>query len=92
VGSEDSLLRADLESIYAFTHKGWNPHIVENEVPADLDHVNHSPRFYVVVDGQKGTEDDNTTAAPGSGKHLVISFRSDNSNISIPGLQTCYHR
>jgi hypothetical protein len=77
VGSEDSLLRADLESIYTFTHKGWNPHIVGNKVPANLDPVNRNPRLYVVVEDREDSEQTNTTAAPGSGKRL--------SSVSIVG-------
>jgi len=72
VGSEDKLLRDDLEHIYAFTHKEWNPHVVENEVPASLEFVNRSPSLYVVLKNQEDTDQTNTTATPGSGK-LVIS-------------------
>lgn len=71
MGSEDRLLRADLEHIYAFTHKAWNPHVVESEVPANLDHLNRNPRLYVVVDDQEDTDQANVTATPGSGKRDV---------------------
>ncbi|GFG37094.1 hypothetical protein Cfor_05763 [Coptotermes formosanus] len=66
VGSEDSLLTADLGNIYAFTHKAWSPHVPENEVPANMEHVNRSPRLYVVLDDQDDTEQVNVTATPGS--------------------------
>ncbi|XP_021914765.1 uncharacterized protein LOC110827422 [Zootermopsis nevadensis] len=76
VGREDSLLRADLGSIYAFTHKGWNPHIVENEVPAHLDTVNRNPRLYVVVDDREDAEQTNTTSVPGSENKREVDPRS----------------
>ena len=72
MGSEDSLLRADLENMYTFTHKAWNPHVVENEVPANLEHVNRNPRLYVVLNDQEDTDQANMTATAGTGK-LVVS-------------------
>jgi hypothetical protein len=71
VGSEDRFLRADLENIYAFTHKEWNPHVVENAVPANLEFVNRSPRLYVVLKDQKDTDQANVTTPVDSGKLAV---------------------
>lgn len=72
MGSEDRLLRTDLENIYAYKHKAWNPHAVENEVPARLDFVNRNPRLYVVLSNQEDTDNASTTATARSGK-LVVS-------------------
>jgi len=72
VESEDRLLKADLENIYAFTHKEWNPHAVENEVPAKLEFVNRHPRLYVVLNSQEDTEQANKTVTAVSGKLVVF--------------------
>jgi hypothetical protein len=71
VGSDDSLLNADLESIYGFTRKVWSPHIIENGIPANLDHTSRNSRLYLVLDDQEGDEETNTTATPDSGKPHV---------------------
>jgi hypothetical protein len=65
VGSEDSLLRADLE-------KARNPVIVENEVPANLESVTRNPMLYGVLKDQEDTDQANITATAESGK-LVVS-------------------
>lgn len=72
VGSEDRLLRTDPENIYAFKHKGWNPHVVENEDPARLEFVNRNPRLYVVLNNQEDTDSVNTTATPESDNKRVV--------------------
>jgi hypothetical protein len=71
VGSDSSLLTGDLESMYGFKRKVWSPHIIENGVPADLDHTSHNSRLYLVLDDQEGIEETNTTATPDSGKRHV---------------------
>jgi hypothetical protein len=72
VGSEDSVLKADLEKIYAFTHKERDPRLLEYEVPAKLDYVNCNPRACIGSLTQKDTDQANRTATAGSGK-LVVS-------------------
>ncbi|XP_069686272.1 uncharacterized protein [Periplaneta americana] len=74
VNNEEGLLRADLESIYAFTHKSWNPHILENEVSQDMvDPVSRDPRVYVVLDDdEESNSTSSTTSKPSdSGKREV---------------------
>jgi hypothetical protein len=71
VGSDSSLFSGDFESMYGLTQKVWSPHVVENEVPADLDHASRSPRLYLALDDQEGIEETNTTVTPRSSKRHV---------------------
>jgi hypothetical protein len=85
VGSEDSLLRTDLENIYDFTHKAWHPHVVQNEVPANLERVNRNPRLYVVLNDQKDPGQTNITTTADSGKRGVAKacIRRWIANVSL---------
>lgn len=74
-GNEGSLLSGDVESIDEFTRKIWSPHIIENGIPADLDHTSRNSRLYLVLDDQEGIEETNTTVTPDSGKwHVSTHF------------------
>ncbi|PSN53289.1 hypothetical protein C0J52_04660, partial [Blattella germanica] len=66
--SEDGLLRADLESLYAFTHKTWSPHVVDNEVPVELDRTNRNPRLYVMETEDEESEQNNSTVTTETGE------------------------
>jgi hypothetical protein len=71
VSSDGSLLTGDLETTYGFTRKVWSPHVIENGVPAHLDHTGHNSRLYLVLEDQEGIEETNTTVTPDSGKRHV---------------------
>ena len=69
---EDRLLKANFENTNPFTHKEWNPDVVENEGPSSLEFVNRNPRLYVLLSDQKNTDQINGTATTEKGK-LVVS-------------------
>ncbi|XP_023710865.1 uncharacterized protein LOC111866290 [Cryptotermes secundus] len=71
-GNEGSLLSGDVESIAEFTRKIWSPHIIENGIPADLDHTSRNSRLYLVLDDQEGIEETNTTVTPDSGNKREV--------------------
>lgn len=93
MGSEDSLLRADLENMYAFTHKAWNPHVVENEVPANMEYVNRNPRLYVVLNDQEDTDQANMTATAETGKLVVseVYVHPWIANFEVVDASTCFY-
>ncbi|KAJ9592392.1 hypothetical protein L9F63_015960, partial [Diploptera punctata] len=61
VETDDSLLRADLETLYAFTHKSWNPHVVNNEVSTELERISRDPRYYVLTRAVSDSDQTNVT-------------------------------
>jgi hypothetical protein len=72
VEGEDRLPRTDLENINASTHKEWNPDVLENEIPANLEFVNRNPTLYVLLSNQENTDQINRTTTAETGK-LVVS-------------------
>ena len=82
---DDSLLRADLETIYAFSHKSWNPHVVDNEVPADLGRISRDPRFYVLATEVIDSDQENTTAKSETGNLFIMlkNCKTFNSNFQL---------
>jgi hypothetical protein len=68
VSGDSSLFSGDLENVYGFTHKVWSPHVVENGIPADLDHASRNPTLYLALDDQEGAKESNSTVTPRSSK------------------------